>query len=536
MTASDPEDSQPFTERDRYRDLLKTVLQSADDESFVQLLWAANVVQSDYSTSAAAYLRGVAAEAMTSDMTSQWAIHKWEIEDLANELFSTPKRPLKKRQRKMDYTDFQYLLRLAGTLRALHNAEDGIDLIVMSALAEMKRIAARQFDWQRGFLNKAQFYRSSYIYGQGPCAEYFKSRHGIGINELSMVGFGIHGHLMGNPFMPIGMNWIDLGITAEQVLAALNILAASAEETRKLATELRSYSGHSAYKPSFLRRIPCIIFEGIRVRSPLPQLIIERITSGLFFDVVDGGGDIRADYGRRFEKYCLMYLRAMLPTLEFLGEWRYGPRKAAFDSPDIICKLGGKVRLAIECKATRMSFAAKFSQDPLAERGYGDVVKAVFQLWRFFSHCRRGIVQEELSPDAIGVVLTLEAWLTMAAPLYRGVLERACTLAEGDPEITEGDRRPIEFCAVTDLEPSLARATASSFLSAMAEAAKPEKHGWMFSSIHEDFIEEGVEERLYPFSENLGEVLPWWEMVQQHIRARKEQMGSPSTDAPGAAQ
>ncbi len=143
------------------------------------------------------------------------------------------------------------------------------------------------------------------------------------------------------------------------------------------------------------------------IRAPLPQLILERVTGGIFYDIIDAGQEVRTEYGQRFEEYSIRYLRAMLPGIDWQAEHTYRIRKVEFKSPDILWPSDEGLRLVIECKATRMSVDARYADDLLAVRGYDDLIKAVFQLWRYFSHCRRGLTGATLHPDVTGMVLTL---------------------------------------------------------------------------------------------------------------------------------
>jgi hypothetical protein len=238
------------------------------------------------------------------------------------------------------------------------------------------------------------------------------------------------------------------------------------------------------------------------------------ITAGIFYDVAGGGWDVRDEYGRRFEAYALRYLEAMLPGIHWQSEQAYRVRKDEFKSPDILWQSELGLRLAIECKATRMSVDARYADDPLTVRGYDDLIKAVFQLWRYFSHCRRGLTGVVLREDVVGMVLTLDSWLLMANELISDVLKAAAKMcAERDPEILAEDRKPIQFYAMTDLETTLAKATEGSFDRAIAKATEENRVGWMLSSTHDELIAPGIEERPFPFKDDMAEVLPWWKWI-----------------------
>lgn len=314
-----------YSDRDRYRAELNAILRVADDEGMVQLLWAVNILQSEQSASAHKALGEWPIGADCVDLTARFAIRKWDIEDLVNELFSISKRHPsgESRSREMDYRHFGNAYQLAEVLQKLHGAEDGIGLQSISVLDEIKRLSARQFEWQRGFLNHASLYRSAFIYGHGSPADYFQNTHGLSVNQFSLIGFGLASSLMTDPSVSTDMNWAEIGLSPAVRDSAMSLLTISDSQARKLATEYRRRPGHSAYKQSFLRRFPCITFREEQIRCPLPQLIWERTSSGIFYDVIGGGGAVRNYCGHRFEQYCLDILIAMLKELSFEPEWEY---------------------------------------------------------------------------------------------------------------------------------------------------------------------------------------------------------------------
>jgi hypothetical protein len=77
-------------QRDRYRKKLDKAVSRASDEDFVQMVWAIDALQSERAAAAVKCLN-LPAEAETSEISSKYAIHKWELETLLGELLVTPK-------------------------------------------------------------------------------------------------------------------------------------------------------------------------------------------------------------------------------------------------------------------------------------------------------------------------------------------------------------------------------------------------------------------------------------------------------------
>jgi hypothetical protein len=391
-------------------------------------------------------------------------------------------------------------------------------------LREMPKIASRQFTWQRGWFNYPQFFRSAYIYAQGASSAYFLERYGLSIDQFSLIGFALHTHFLEVPVAGQRFDISSVGISGEVFERALPLLSLSLSRARSIAHETGKPLMPIAYQQSLLRRFPCVMFgEGpYRLRAPLPQLILERVTSGIFYDLADAGWAARQEYGRRFEAYCLELTQAMLPKLTWLSETDYAYRKQARRTPDILVSSADSVVVAIECKATRMSFDARYSDDPLQVRGYDDLIKAVFQLWRFFSHSRCGKTGFNVSETAVGLILTLDSWLVMANDLTSEIVEAAHRMADEKGEgILEVDRKPVFFCSITDLETTCSKATEDSFLEAVRTAAEEKRFGWLLSSIHEEIGSTLEDRKGYPFHGRLGDVLPWWSKIEEENAAQQ---------------
>lgn len=384
----------------------------------------------------------------------------------------------------------------------------------------MYRISGRQFDWQRGYFNIPSFYRSAFIYGQGYCAEYMGATYGTSLAEMSLVGFAIHTATSEYPALAPDISVEAVGLTVESLQRVLALISRPIDELRTLATEQRTAWQITAYRPSVLRRFPCVSFHGgKRFLCPLPDLIIERVTSGVFYDVIDGGGEIRHEYGRRFEEYVFLYMQGQLPKMGAKREWSYRFQQQNIDTPDIVVLNDDYLVAAIECKASRMSFAARFSEEAVMERGYDDIVKGIFQIWRFFSHCRRGITGVAMTEETVGMLLTLDSWLVMGGPVTKEILQRAHAFADRkDASILPEDRRAILFCPITDFESVLADADEVSFRQALKTATQPEYDGWMLSSVH-DTLGKKQPRKPYPF-DDMASLLPWWGVIEEKKRQK----------------
>ena len=452
-------------------------------------------------------------EAVGAELGSRYHIAPWTLETLVNELLATPKAEGLGvgRTRLLRNDSFAVLRELAAIIIRLENAEDGIFLEKHDVFYEMARIAQRQFPWQRGVANAPHLYRSILLYGSGSAGAYFEESAGISVPNFVKVGAYMSGALSRSEYINRGRDLTDVGIGPEAREAALAKLAIRHADARRRAAEMRAGGRHIAYSPSLLRDFPIIAFgdRGERLRAPIPELIMYRYTSGLYLDVVRGGAAVWSDIGRRFERYTFEYLSAMMAPYAVEEEKSYGPKKARCRTPDVLVSDETGVIAAIECKAKRMSFEARFADDPVAEAtlGFDELAKGIFQLWRFFSHARRGMIEPmRAATDCQGIVITADSWLTMARNQGKQVFDGAHALADHEGGITAEDRREIAFCQIDDVEFALQHGTADSFLAACREISAGEKRGWMLSVAH---AAEQDQSRPYPFVGLIADMLPW---------------------------
>jgi hypothetical protein len=202
----------------------------------------------------------------------------------------------------------------------------------------------------------------------------------------------------------------------------------------------------------------------------------------------------------------------MLEGYDVEGESEYGLKKNRFRTPDVLAGRGGEIQFVMECKAKRMTFEARYSDDPVGEarRGYEEIAKGIFQIWRFWSHSRRGISMRPVQRDCLGMVVTTDPWLSMAKNLEEEVTAIATRMArETDTDINEEDRRPVAVTQIDDIEYTLQTGNAASFFRAVEEGTRGDKLGWLLCNIHKPL---DLPQRAYPFEAELASLLPWWKV------------------------
>jgi hypothetical protein len=361
------------------------------------------------------------------------------------------------------------------------------------------------------------------------------------VNDLSFVGFVYFAASQQAPGLrrtPLP----DIGLSPEIIDRALPLLTITLDQARadtnriiKEVNEKHNRPLPTAYLPSVLRRFPLLAHETAEnlFIAPIPEIILIRVTSGLYYDLVAGGQDLLNEANDRFEQYCADYISTMMPRFDVSRSFRYGRKGLQVASPDLIVKDNSKVVVAAECKATKLTYLAQFAEDPFdAERKqYQQIARGVFPLWRYFSHVRRGILQLEFAPETYAMVLTLDPFGVMGGTLRSKIVEEAKRLADEEGDISDEDRRHVIICPIQELELVLHTSNEDSLLASLKAAHDQKYSGWQFREVHRDSeaAKSFGKPRKFPF--DLGAVLPWWTSTQEKIRERNATNQVPAAEA-----
>lgn len=513
--------------RDLKRKKLLDLLSRADDEAFVRLVWSVNALQSGREDAAAPLLK-FPSQAAATEIASPYAIREWELETLTTLLLTTPKYELRDGLNKLpDCAQFGTMAKAINLLRALENAESGLYLRNNSVLLELHRLAHRQFPWQAGYFNAIQLYRYAYLYGQGACGEYFRKKTSLSLNEFSLIGMGLYQLFCERPYVARDISMEAVGIPYDKVQAAVALFSVTLANAREKSASLKSKFGAgqpTGYRPSVLRQSPIISFgsQDERLLSPLPELIVQRMTSGVFYDLLSGGDHIRNEAAARFEDYCRLFVQKALDRINAQSSRKYKFKGNLIDSPDLLLEIDGVVQVIVECKARKLTVDAQYADDPAARAcdEYAEIAKGLVQIWRFVAHVRLGIAHADFNDNVIGMVLTLDPWLLMSGELIAYVQNEASKLSVNVPEISECDKRPIIFCSVEEFERTLLVATDQEFLDTIFAASKEKYKGWALSNIYESIFGKDKSKKAFPF--DLADVLPWTRMIEELTKTRNK--------------
>lgn len=464
-------------------------------------------------------------EAASDHILSVHSVQAWEIETLVNLLLTTPKTPGFVWEPAMDTGQFETIRVLTNLLRSAEDDETPLRINIENIIDELHRIGHRQFPWQRTWVRSGELYKYLYIYCQGACADYFKEKYGLDIIDYVSAAFILFTQHMGRTWMPLLDTRETLPVSLEVIHKTTQLLSSSTWTAHREAAALVSkFEAEAsapipvAYQPSYLRLKPIISFDRADTTlytSPLPALILLRVTSGLFYDLASGKNPVIKDANTRFEEYSRKIIKAFIPEFEPLPSENYGTKKVPFETPDILLTLNGKIVSVMECKATKLTYAAQYGENPRedARDGYDQIVKAIFQLWRYFAHVRQKILNHDLADDVTGVILTLDSWTQMGGKLRDKLIAEAKVYsAQKDSSITEADMRMPVFCPIQELDDILSISSADQLLETFRRMTEIDSLGWNIRQ-KRDEVGPRQEAKSYPFDP--GELMPVWAITSK---------------------
>ena len=496
---------------ERNKDILRATLASLPEIRFLNSIWAARRVQSDSPTSGLAILQGVPSEAITTEIGNPNAIYPWELELLVNERLAIPRPAL---YQSLTPETWEQIATLVNLVRNIENDESIVFHEPEDILDQIFLIGGRQFDWQQGFLTKQEIFRSTFVYGQGECAKHFERKFGIEIDTFTATCFAYFALFSSHPQARKNTNFSAINIENSDRDRVLAMVSHHIRDAKNLARSKRHPDGEIAYQPSVLRTHPII---GVTAASgqllcPLPDLLMNRMTFGLFYDVIDGGGPIRDEIGTRFEEYVHLNISHFLPELEVEREFSYNSRFGEVKSPDVLLSSQDDELIALlECKASRLPHSARFAAFDPTERGYRDMIKGVKQIWRFIADIRTGRVKRKKADDTVGAVITLDSWFVAAPARQEKILEVAKEECSNHPSILKADMVPIAFVYMPEFERRLAYGDAELVLRTLRRLSQKAMRGFSFDIVEEKEDLSNFEFQRFPFDEQLSRLLPWWE-------------------------
>jgi hypothetical protein len=472
----------------------------------------------DDKPAAAHFFKYLPKEAITSDPSSTYFIHKWRLESLLTAYFgsSPAKATTNGRVRILQANHWEAVVTLVNLLHRIEDAESVAVLNDRDIMLEVYRIALRQFPWQRGFATKQMLYRAMRLYRTPETMKRFQNDTGIAFDDFIKLGYLYFAALKIASYAPEDFSFEVFGIDSATRDRFLDHISDTPLSFAQHAKPFHDPKYRIAHRPSRLRTHPVVrlVKDDREVFvAPLVDLVFLRVTQGLFFDFRQRENDnLKEVIADRFVAYCAEIFEKQNCAFRVLQEQEYKKGKNRFKSPDLFLTCDGLVSAAIECKARRMSYQAQFGDEPLEEpkSGFAEIAKGMVQLWRYLADANDGFLPENIKPNSETrlILLTYDSWMEASFGIEEKITAMANELAD-QKSIPICFRRPIIFMTVLDLEHIVARGDQHMILSVLDGQLTEKYKGWPVSGIFDKLHGELQGRDLFS-QEDMLKVAPWF--------------------------
>lgn len=295
----------------------------------------------------------------------------------------------------------------------VHSYEDALSAVVP--------LMHQQMPWSDDTFSRIARYGQ--IYQHPPLAQIIRSVLGLSLSDWLKLGLAVYGCLE-RSFWSDRSSYLHLpGLDGQAVQQFFALTASPIEDLRTRIRSNQSYDRQWSHAFNPLRERPITFFEKAPhlIFSPVPQLVIWRVTDGLYYDLVNVGKPFAKAFGDACELYVGKVLKRALKgcEVEIHGERPYDTgdgRKAGVDW--LVSDHSG--HLFVECKAKRMTFPAKItgSGEPM-DKDLRVLADYIIQNYKNIRDAMRGNIPDFASAGLpiFSAIVTLEDWWLLTPQL-----------------------------------------------------------------------------------------------------------------------
>ena len=377
------------------------------------------------------------------------------------------------------------------------------------------RLAHRQFKYQTEVPSKASLVRYSRIFGHATVEPIVKTKIGLSAKQLFTIGAGLW---LKYASQHLGVNYPLDGLALPDITNAdydkfMKLYSLSMKEMKQRLTAERKLDDTFMYQFHALQSHPLILTElngRLAHVCPTPTLLFRRITSGLFYDLINERGFDQA-FGTSFQDYVGQMLEKTFDGTSvkvYPEEPDTRPKRVDWiiDQPTSF--------MLIECKTKRMTIGARTTiQDDNELRAQLEVVgEAVVQSYQALEAYKNGNYRsQQYSYDPAKCpficVVTLENWHLMGPQLekLREIVKDKLLHLGLDSGLMQ--QAPFVICMVNEME-EFAYLLKTNELTGVVRSYwdDPEKSSWAFIGYLYHRYKNELSSYTYVFSDELANV------------------------------
>lgn len=262
--------------------------------------------------------------------------------------------------------------------------------------------------------------------------------YGMSVKELIVIGFAIWAKSTNGYFNPEGIinaetEELRKHLPRQKVEKLVSLLTADYYKLRDKFKEDEGEPGYEQYAFNSLRTYPIVQTQIAGLVIPVPRFILERITNGVYFSLMDNYKKEKSNiflefFGKEiFENYVGKLLGFHYQRKQLLREFEYGTKKFPQKSPDWII-IEGDCAILIECKTSGITKEAKTwaelkkVQVDLRKRA----VRGIIQMEDFIADVKNGKVKNSALKSIkkfYPIILTYDRIFLSGTPVMRKLIK-----------------------------------------------------------------------------------------------------------------
>ncbi|CAO3872873.1 hypothetical protein [Achromobacter mucicolens] len=356
-------------------------------------------------------------------------------------------------------------------------------------LLHMHRLAHQQFPVQRG-VQVSDLMRYKLIFEHPGMNGVFEKGVGLSPKVFYFLGCAVAGAVKSKPFFVTSADFTSFGISDDERDSFFSRMAAPTALLKERILGTQRFGRSWAFTVNPLQSTPLVNVDPLfpdRVYCPIPGLVLRRITSGVYYDLVKIDG-FENGFGFAFEHYIGLVMRKSckkaIPWAVHKPQPYMVGKKRKHHGADWILS-DGTANLFIECKATRIRAEA------ISAETYSDVEKTVQRLadmvvqnYANISDALSGVT--DWTPNnlpSFSVVTTLEDFIAFGGVVAQPVREKVIEglRAKGLPEELV-DQVPYSLVSAAEFEGICAVLNEHSAFHLFSAKNKGECSQWLFSA------------------------------------------------------
>jgi hypothetical protein len=354
------------------------------------------------------------------DFQRRW-ISEWSLELLAKEIILNCGAVSKSGESLRSWN------RLSEVINGITDLEGGIYSRSGSSdnvLVEMIRIAHRIFEWQSNPPNRKTLIRYHKVFDTREINAICERQLGLTVREIYACAMALMGHY-------IDTHLLKLPITSQMAKLPVEkfhqFFAFSSEDLKPFQRRLKNAQKYDdtfpyAFNPLRARPIVIMASDGSDIAvCPLPTLLYWRITSGLFYDLMNVPS-FANHFGDSFQRYVGDVVKSAAPNIELFAEEKYRIGALEKRAVDWIAA-DAESALFIECKVKRLTWDAKSTLTDLAalESDMGHAADAIVQVYKTIRDYQQGNYphfKPRKGRKIFPCIVTLENWHMHGSVMY----------------------------------------------------------------------------------------------------------------------